>query len=297
MNVFRKKSRRDDIVVYEDICKYWKDEIQRSVMNRTVLSDEIHKLEKSVSDCTHKHARNTIGRACFQHMYRMYKKENRNLKNEIQVLKNQIDHRDETMSQLIHANENISRQLNTVREAFKTHKENKTATCSICCNENASWNCTNQHVFCTQCAKRECARRLDEMQPSIGCFCVSECNGVIPIDHLCLQTKLPSILKLREEVALNSCRDFMRNFLLSWTDKGKMQDQLFLRLSLACADGTYNAFQCPRCEYGPILHTDCSNLRTHHFQQSKKGRIDNRCPKCHTLYNDVYEMKRWNGKF
>ena len=296
------RMRHEDIIVYDDICTFMKEEIQRSVMNRRMLSEEINKLEKQVVDYAEKYAQQAISYAYYKQMKCLHTKENKKYESKIQVLKQQIEQRDDTMAQLLNANEHLTVQLNKAREAFSEKNKNKVLTCAVCCNETIRhWKCTNSHTFCTECAYKECSRRLNNMNPSDHCFCVSDCNGIIPIDELCLKTHSSLFIKMRNEIALDRSRNFVCEFITNWSRcntssviQRKVQS-LLLQLSLVCADETYNAYQCPKCKYGPIFHSDCSNLHTHHLQKSESGTIDNRCPKCQHLCDDIHDMKRWNG--
>jgi ubiquitin len=53
-----------------------------------------------------------------------------------------------------------------------------------------------------------------------------------------------------------------------------------------------NARQCPSCEYGPIDHCACDNLRTHHG----KGGVNNSCPRCRHFEENIEAWPVWNGK-
>ena len=64
------------------------------------------------------------------------------------------------------------------------------------------------------------------------------------------------------------------------------------------ADGTYNAYMCKECKFGPIDHGWCTNLSTHHGEhKSSGGSISNACPKCNWFVGNISEWPRWDGEF
>ena len=63
-------------------------------------------------------------------------------------------------------------------------------------------------------------------------------------------------------------------------------------------DGTYTAYQCPRCGCGPITHQACHNLRAHHRDRARtgRGRISNACPNCGWFSSRLADWPRWSGE-
>ena len=59
------------------------------------------------------------------------------------------------------------------------------------------------------------------------------------------------------------------------------------------AEGITNPRMCPRCLFGPVDHTGCSALRTHHGERRGRGTVSNACPRCHWLGRDLREWARW----
>jgi hypothetical protein len=41
-----------------------------------------------------------------------------------------------------------------------------------------------------------------------------------------------------------------------------------------------NSYMCAKCNFGPVEHHHCADLRSHHGEQQGAGRISNACPKC-----------------
>jgi hypothetical protein len=58
-----------------------------------------------------------------------------------------------------------------------------------------------------------------------------------------------------------------------------------------------NARQCAKCNYGPIDHGWCDNLKTHHGETKMNGgKINNGCPKCGWFANHIKDWPAWNGR-
>ncbi|TYZ63217.1 hypothetical protein PybrP1_003214 [[Pythium] brassicae (nom. inval.)] len=56
------------------------------------------------------------------------------------------------------------------------------------------------------------------------------------------------------------------------------------------------AYQCARCGYGPIEHTNCSSLSAHHGERHGNAFVNNACPRCNWLAGSINEWPRWNGQ-
>ena len=65
-----------------------------------------------------------------------------------------------------------------------------------------------------------------------------------------------------------------------------------LRTRFARRDGTYAAFMCGRCGYGPIEHFACADLLLHHGD----GSVDNSCPSCGELPQTISGWREWDGQ-
>jgi len=64
------------------------------------------------------------------------------------------------------------------------------------------------------------------------------------------------------------------------------------------ADGTYSAYMCRQCNFGPVDHGWCDCLVSHQGEEKQGGAtIDNACPKCGWFAEDIDEWPRWNGNF
>lgn len=57
-----------------------------------------------------------------------------------------------------------------------------------------------------------------------------------------------------------------------------------------------NARMCGQCNFGPIDHGGCKNLRTHHEQVVGSAKVNNSCPKCGWFQKDIDMWPRWDGR-
>ena len=64
-------------------------------------------------------------------------------------------------------------------------------------------------------------------------------------------------------------------------------------LAADVAAATTDSRMCPRCLFGPVDHTGCSALDTHHGERRGRGTISNACPRCHWLARDLREWAHW----
>ena len=75
-------------------------------------------------------------------------------------------------------------------------------------------------------------------------------------------------------------------------------DHEIRRASLLLADGTFAAYQCAGCSFGPIVHAFCHDLRAHHGQNVGDGVvINNACPNCQWFSAAIADWTRWDGSF
>ena len=56
-----------------------------------------------------------------------------------------------------------------------------------------------------------------------------------------------------------------------------------------------NARQCGACGKGPVLHYNCSNLSTHHMQETNNGLVSNACRNCGWFAGKIQDWPLWNG--
>lgn len=63
-------------------------------------------------------------------------------------------------------------------------------------------------------------------------------------------------------------------------------------------DGTYSAYMCQSCKFGPIDHGWCNNLASHQGEVTGEGSvINNACPKCGWFAANISAWPRWDGTF
>ena len=75
------------------------------------------------------------------------------------------------------------------------------------------------------------------------------------------------------------------------------KDSLLLRLEHLTSDGTFRGVECASCGYGPMWTEGCSDLLSHHEQETSTGvYINNACPGCGLLVRETGELNRWSGK-
>jgi len=63
-------------------------------------------------------------------------------------------------------------------------------------------------------------------------------------------------------------------------------------------NGTFAAFQCPECGFGPIDHGHCDDLGAHQMEVMSGATkpVDNRCPECGFFAFSIEQWEDWNGK-
>ena len=57
-----------------------------------------------------------------------------------------------------------------------------------------------------------------------------------------------------------------------------------------------NSYMCGKCAFGPVDHTACADLRSHHGESHGKGTISNKCPKCGWFSPNIADWPPWDGK-
>jgi len=55
--------------------------------------------------------------------------------------------------------------------------------------------------------------------------------------------------------------------------------------------GNKDCYMCPKCNFGPVAHTACSDLSAH---DGHRG-ISNKCPKCLFFVTNISKWKKWDG--
>jgi len=64
------------------------------------------------------------------------------------------------------------------------------------------------------------------------------------------------------------------------------------------SDGTYRAYMCHHCKFGPVDHGWCNNLSSHNEEKKAGGGVvKNSCPRCNWFVSDIGQWPRWDGNF
>jgi len=56
-----------------------------------------------------------------------------------------------------------------------------------------------------------------------------------------------------------------------------------------------NAYMCGGCGFGPVDHTACADLRSHHGANHGGAKISNACPKCGWFSAQLSDWRPWDG--
>lgn len=178
-----------------------------------------------------------------------------------------------------------------------------TALAGVVCSAKA-------HVICTECFELYAQQQL-ELQEKAGdharrdhplaCPCypaaVGGCTGGFDEQVIARLVSPPtyasySVLKhaaVRAEAhAKNSHLLAMMARNLERCAPGISQEVLSRQLR----DALPGARQCGHCGLGPVLHSGCYNLRTHHGERG----ISNACKACGWFASDISAWQRWDGK-
>jgi hypothetical protein len=204
----------------------------------------------------------------------------------------QLEQRDDTLVALHRALFVTETKLSEASEALE-HTSPTKELCMCCFNEIHTidairCNGTTRHAFCVECVESMSKSKRDRIcQFSIGCLpcmCVNDCQGVI--DPFC---NMPYFDRYyRDYTIRESMPHITRNITIDDTTDAKLQ--------MMRSDGTFFGLQCTNCNYGPMWNDHCSELLTHHNQETDTGtNINNACPRCGVFVQDIAQMQRWDG--
>ena len=82
-------------------------------------------------------------------------------------------------------------------------------------------------------------------------------------------------------------------------EASEAQDAAMVRAQFREADGTYRAWMCRRCGFGPVDHGKCLDLRSHHGERRGGFVTSNACPACGWFVNERDGPRgwwKWDGK-
>lgn len=202
------------------------------------------------------------------------------------------------------------------------------AVCGICLEPSARadaglWCCISadqRHFTCGPCleehAKTECATGDANIQALIArngqLLCPSArlgCTSAAFTEHdLARHLSAPTFARVIEARVLVGARHAeaqttqrVHRVLIEQGGAGvdRLRNELIaedIRSAYRNADGSYNAYMCPSCEFGPVAHMACSSLGTHHGQNQGNARINNACPRCGWFGDSISKWRRWDGR-
>ena len=168
-------------------------------------------------------------------------------------------------------------------------------TCECCCMQTTRDKClmcSNNHIICKACIDQSCKEFYENIQSShrqLSCCSMHSCSGYIP-EHQFSQTYHGK--SLLHDFFMRDITPMLLNYIKNFSNEEIQKNIAFLR-----NDGTFRAFQCPRCGFGPIIHAHCSDLLSHHGQHTAENFVvNNSCPNCKFLADDVHDLDDWDGK-
>jgi len=201
----------------------------------------------------------------------------------------------------------------------KTAPQKQQHECSVCFSDvqfGRGRSCTNGHWVCNTCLVRlvegSASRSPIELSPEEreaheyrvycplrghGCDCSTKLIGALSADSGSPLAK--ESLSARRAVRCLQTAQKMLSELDMTKDLTEQQVlEAGVRLQFRKADGSFSAYMCKRCKHGPVEHSKCSALMTHHVESRGWGsRVNNRCPKCGWLANSIAEWPAWDGVF
>ena len=152
--------------------------------------------------------------------------------------------------------------------------------------------CTNGHAFCTLCVD-SLAKMLMERMTAIPerCLCMAigqNCTGIIRDSDL---AKTENGRRLLCEAAHAKTVTRLLKLVEDRQHSADLCNVLTMHFQRMRHDGSYRAYQCPTCHFGPIDHAHCDNLVEHHDQEG----VNNACPRCGLFVSDVNQLVAWRG--
>lgn len=179
---------------------------------------------------------------------------------------------------------NLVDKVTAMNNEKKLSKSN-IKTCCICFEETESYICcNNNHIHCEVCMNKHCDEIFSkhDNEISVKCASTNNCDCFIPLSLL---TKFESGNKLYcEKIHI----DTMKTLASIITES---PEKVSLKIKYLRHDGTYRAYACGNCGYGPIEHYNCSDLEEFH---AKNGH-NNACPSCNSFMKDISMYKIWSG--
>ena len=177
---------------------------------------------------------------------------------------------------------------NAVRILYCPRNETASSshTCVVCLNETTQQfvQCGFGHCICESCIDTICETAVQKREcTTVACPSPTECRGTIDESNL---SKTVWGRKLLHECHHQSSIATALDLLETNTF-----DDASMKLRYLRHDGSYAAYQCPSCEFGPLEHLHCDDLVEWHLREGH----DNSCPRCGHAVTNVQELTKWNG--
>ncbi len=192
-------------------------------------------------------------------------------------------------------NAKLSECLNTIRMIYENDSRDEAYTCECCCEKIEVHNilrCTSNHILCKECINKQCHQHNLSIKAPVNflkCCSIHICEGTINEETI---YKTNEGKKMIREYHIHEFLPIVDSYYKNCTVLNIEKSLPFLK-----SDGKFRAFQCPKCEYGPILHQHCDDLQSHHGQQvNESSFVNNACPSCEYLCDDVHDLVQWNGR-
>lgn len=161
-------------------------------------------------------------------------------------------------------------------------------TCVVCLKDAirmSSVHCDDGHCVCFDCIhlinisavrKRHC--------DSILCPSPTECDCSINLSNLCKTPSGRDVLREQQhQKTVSTVIDLLANHTI---------EAVLLKLQYMRHDGTYAAYECPECHFGPLEHMYCDDLLEWHKRNGNK----NNCPRCGNMVTTVQKLIEWSGQ-
>jgi len=172
-----------------------------------------------------------------------------------------------------------------------TDQSDDAHVCCIVCFERvtnaASYTCSKDanHIVCGRCmgAMCESSVRRHAYGDRIACPCMTGCDGSVRV------VECEWGLRMLREEHNRSTIEQLSTMLLQ--EHVTLPLRLSFRLPYLMSDGSFRAYSCSECGYGPIEHMYCDDLREYHNVNG----VCNACPKCGHLEGFASSMSAWDG--
>lgn len=178
---------------------------------------------------------------------------------------------------------NAARMLSSPRSAST---ERDSETCVVCLKDAIqSTQCDEGHCICFDCMdsinRLAVRRRNCEVTP---CPSPTECGSRVSLVNLC---KVSSGMDVLREQQHQKTASVVIALLATHPI-----ETVLLKLRYMRHDGTFAAYECSKCHFGPLEHMHCDDLLEWH----KREGTNNSCPRCGNLVTTIQKLQEWSGE-